>query len=148
MFLGIAYWMREVFKPLLYAALIAYLLYPLVHFLYTRIKIGRKLAANLVYFVTLTARIAFPATLIPVLTDELQTLVDGLLLLVDRIEALLARPFYVAGITFHLQASIPSFREAVTSFLTPLPQDAWRLIEATSTHTLWFLVILLARITS
>lgn len=140
-FVGIAYWMRAVFRPLLYAALIAYLLYPLVHFLHTRFKIRRKLAANLVYFVTLAALIALPATLIPVLADELQTLVDDLLLLVDQIESLLARPFYIAGITFHLQTLIPSFRETVTSFLTPLPQDAWRLIEATSTNALWFLVI-------
>lgn len=138
---AIGYWLRAVFKPLLLAALTAYLLYPLVHFLHTRFKMKRKLAANLVYFTSLAVLIALPATLIPVLADELQTIIDDLLLIVDQIEGLLARPFALFGVTFHLQALVPSFKESLTTFLTPLPQDAWRLIEATSKNALWFLVV-------
>lgn len=140
---GIAYWLRAVFKPLLLAALISYLLYPFVDVLHTHLKMKRKAAANLVYFVTLAVLIALPSTLIPVLADELQTLVNDLLLVVDQIEALLARPFYFFGLTFHLQALIPAFKDSLTSFLSPLPQDAWRLIETASTNALWFLVIVI-----
>ncbi len=138
---GIAYWLRAAFKPLLLAALIAYLLYPLVYVLHTRFRIRRKVAANLVYFITLAVLIALPATLVPVLADELQTLVDDLLRIVDQVGEVLAKPFFVLGITFHLQALVPAFKDTLTSFLTPLPQDAWHLLETTSTNALWFLVI-------
>lgn len=137
-----AYWARQMFVPLIVAGLIAYLLFPAVSFLHTRLHLKRELAANLVYFLALAILIALPATLIPVLASESETIVHDLLVTLDQLEALLAKPVTFFGITFHLHTLIPSLKDSLTGFLTPLPQNAWHLIEVTSKNALWLLIIL------
>ncbi|HVN17062.1 MAG TPA: hypothetical protein VMT73_15060, partial [Anaerolineales bacterium] len=52
------WYIRGVFEPLIIAALTAYFLSPAVNFLMARFKLGRKVAANIVYFSVLILLIA------------------------------------------------------------------------------------------
>ncbi len=56
--LGVLWYIREVFQPLMTAGLMAYFLSPAVNFLVMRARIRRKLAANLIYFTVLAILIA------------------------------------------------------------------------------------------
>jgi len=139
--LVVAWFAREMIAPLIVAGLIAYLLYPLIEFLCTRLKMRRKVASHLVYFVCLALMIAIPATLLPTLINELKIVVNDLLETLDQVEAYLVHPLTFGQITVHLEMLVPSLKNSVAGFLAPLPEDAWHLIETTSKGALWFLVI-------
>ncbi len=139
--LMVAWFIREMFAPLIMAGLIAYLLYPVIEFLCTRLKMHRKVASHLVYFVSLALIIAIPATLLPTLFNELKTVVNDLLATLDQVETYLSHPLAFGQITVHPEMLVPSLKSSLTGFLAPLPEDAWNLIATTSKGALWFLVI-------
>lgn len=139
--LVVAWFAREMIAPLIVAGLIAYLLYPLIEFLCTRLKMRRKVASHLVYFVCLALMIAIPATLLPTLINELKIVANDLLETLDQVEAYLVHPLTFGQVTVHLEMLVPSLKTSVAGFLAPLPEDAWYLIETTSKGALWFLVI-------
>jgi predicted PurR-regulated permease PerM len=139
-----AWYVREMFKPLILAGVIAYLLYPVVEFLSTRLKLRRKLASHLVYFLSLALALAVPGALLPILSSEAQTVTNDLMRTLDQIEFLLIHPLQFGQFTIHLESLIPEIKQSLSGLMTPLPEDAWRLIESTSRGALWFLVIIVA----
>ena len=75
-FAVLALWVvRDALQPLLIAALAAYFLSPAVLFLTQKLKMRRKVAANVVYFSVMAILIAIPFTVLPLLLDELQGIV-------------------------------------------------------------------------
>lgn len=140
----VAWRVRELFEPLILAGVIAYLLYPVVDFLRTRLRLKRRLAAHLVYFTALLLIIALPGSLLPLLSRQAAQVTTDLLHTLDQLEATLARPFTFGAITLHLEDLVPEFKRSFTSFLTPLPEDAWHLVESTSRSALWFLVVVVS----
>lgn len=132
---------REIFKPLITAGLIAYLLYPFVQLVHTRLKVSYKTASRLVYFLGLALMIAVPASLAPVLVRELNVVGQDLLKTLDEVELLLVKPIQIANLQLHLETFIPNLRVSLSDLLAPLPAEAFHLIETTSRGTLWFLVI-------
>jgi predicted PurR-regulated permease PerM len=137
----VAWYIRAIFPPLIIAGLIAYLLYPLVVFLQTRLRLRRKVAANIVYFVCLALMFAVPATLVPTLFNEATQVTADLNHMLNQVQDYLARPLVIAGISIHLEQLIPTLKASLTGLAAPLPQDAWRLIESTSRGALWLLII-------
>jgi predicted PurR-regulated permease PerM len=137
----VAWYIRTIFPPLIIAGLVAYLLYPLVEFMQARLRLRRKVAANIVYFVCLALMFAVPATLVPALFDEATTVTADLNHMLNQVQDYLAKPMVIAGISIHLEQLIPTLKVSLAGLAAPLPQDAWRLIESTSRGTLWLLVI-------
>ncbi len=135
---------REIFKPLITAGLIAYILYPFVQLLHTRFKLRQGAASRIVYFLGLGLMIAVPASLAPVLVREMNVVGQDLLKTLDELEAFLARPIVFATLQLHLEALIPNLRNSLGELLAPLPEEAFKLIETTSRGTLWFLVIVVS----
>src|SRR6185295_13323904 len=70
---GALWYIREIFQPLITAALIAYFLSPTINFVVDRFQFRRKTAANLVYFSSLTLFIGLLVSAVPLLFDELQS---------------------------------------------------------------------------
>lgn len=139
-----AWFVRHLFGPLILAGVIAYLLYPLVEFLQVRVRMKPKLASHLVFAVSLLLFFAIPGTLLPVLSGEMQTVANDLLEMLNRIEYLLLEPIQIGNIAIHLERLIPDLKQTFSTLLTPLPDDAWRLLESTSRGALWFLVVVAA----
>src|SRR5688572_27517812 len=101
--LALVLWqIRELFKPLITAGLIAYIFYPVVGLLHTRFKITRKTASRIVYFLILGLIITLPIIFAPTLSGELQEIVKDLVVLLDQVGLVLARPISVGGIDLHL----------------------------------------------
>ncbi|MBI4732932.1 MAG: AI-2E family transporter [Chloroflexi bacterium] len=136
-----AWFVREMFQPLLLAGVIAYLLFPVVEFLHTRLKLRRKLASHLVFFLSLASAIAIPSVLLPVLSSEAQTVTNDLMRTLDQVEFYLIHPLEFGQLTLHLESLVPELKQSLSGLMTPLPADAWRLIESTSRGALWLLVI-------
>lgn len=136
-----AWQMREIFQPLMLAALIAYFLSPAVSFLSARARLERRLAANLVYFAALALFITLPVTVLPALFDEFQSLINDLNRALDDLQVYLSEPRRVGNLSFYLGSLLPALRAPVSGVIVPEPEDALRLLETTSRNFLWFLVV-------
>jgi len=136
------WYIRGVFEPLIIAALTAYFLSPAVNFLMARFKLGRKVAANIVYFSVLILLIAIPFTVLPDLLDEIQGIVKDVNRTLDGLQQMLQQPIQLGGFPIYLSNLIPAVRDPFGTGFVPGPQDALRLIEVVSRNFLWTLVIL------
>jgi predicted PurR-regulated permease PerM len=144
-FLVFVVWqIREIFAPLISAGLIAYIFYPLVELFRRWFKWSQGVASRTVYFFSLALMIAMPVALAPTLVRELDTVVNDLLKTVDQVELLLIKPIVIANFQLNLNTLIPDLRNSLTTLLSVLPADAFKLLETTSRGTLWFLVIIIS----
>lgn len=140
---GLLVWqVRQMLPPLIGALLIAYLLYPFVELLHQRLHLNRRLAANLVYFVTLAVIVAVPASLLPVLDRELRMVANDLLVTLNSLEITFSRPIQVGMFTINLSRLIPGLLEQAAGLTAPVVSDPLALLESTSRGTLWTLVVL------
>jgi len=140
----IGWQIREIFKPIITAGLIAYIFYPFVQLLCRRFRISQALASRIVYFISLSLMITVPVLLAPTLVIELKVVATDLLKTLEEAQVVLSQPIQLAGIQLRLEALIPSMKSSLTGLLAPLPADALQLLETTSRGTLWFLVIIVS----
>jgi predicted PurR-regulated permease PerM len=99
-------------------------------------------AANVVYFVVIILLIALPSTILPLLFDEFQNIVQDLYKALDEFQALLSNPISIGSSNIYLSSMIPAIRNALNTGYVPKPQDALNILEAASRNFLWLLVIL------
>ncbi len=141
---AVLWYVREVIRPLITAALIAYLLSPLVNLLTERLRLSRKLAANVVFFVAVILLVSIPAVVIPTVFDDANTVIADLSRLFNNLESTLNQPAQIFGVHVYLGAIIPNIRSNVTGRLNPQPGQALQLLQTTSRGFLWFLVIMVS----
>lgn len=139
--LATLWYVREIFQPLITAALIAYFLSPAVNFVVVRFRLRRKTAANLVYFLSLAVIIALLVSAVPLLFDELQAVTNDLTVALNELETALQKPIMIGSLPFQFGTLVPALRHTVTGFTIPNAQDAVRILQVTSRNFLWFLVI-------
>ena len=137
----VGWYIRELYQPLIIAGLIAYILMPAVNFLKNRLRMGHKLAVSLVYTISLALFLAVPATFVPILLSDLETVAGYLVDIVDQIQAFLSQPFQLGTIEIYPEAYIPNIGDTLLAAISRLPENAFHLIESTSRNFLWFLVI-------
>jgi len=135
---------REIFKPLIIAAIIAYVFYPVTDALHRRTRIPRKVVSNLVYFLSIALIIAIPVIFAPTLFLELKEVGTALLTKLDEIGLLLNQPVSVAGLTLHLDTLVPNIKTSLENLLASLPANVMKVIASTSRGSLWFLVIVIS----
>jgi predicted PurR-regulated permease PerM len=104
----------------------------------------RTAAVNLVYFSTVILLIGLPSTLLPIFADEAQIVVQDLLDLTNQLGQTFSGPIRFFGLTFHLEEWGRSIFQVQNTVLSPLPEEALKLLETTSVGVLWFLVILVS----
>jgi len=139
---AVLWYIREIFKPLVTAALIAYFLSPAVNFIVVRWHFRRRTAANLVYFMSFALFITTLVTAVPILFDELQSVTADLTLGLSDLEFALQGVVMIGGIPFRFGTLIPALRESLSSMIVADPTNALRILEVTSKNFLWLLVIL------
>jgi predicted PurR-regulated permease PerM len=142
--LAAIWYIREIFQPLLSAALIAYFLSPAVNFLTTRFHLQRKLAANLVYFLVLALLIALPIIILPIVLGEIQGILSDFDRALDGLQFALQEPVRIGNMRIYLSGLLSSLRQNMNSGIVPRPEDAIRILEITSRNFLWLLVILVS----
>src|SRR5512141_1179692 len=126
------------------AAFVAYLINPAVVYLTNRTRMGRVAAVNLVFFSTVLLLLGLPSTLLPIFADEVQIVIQDLLDLTNQLSQRFSGPIRFFGLTFHLEEWGRSIFQAQNAVLSPLPEEALKLLETTSVGVLWFLVILVS----
>lgn len=126
------------------AAFVAYLISPAVVFLMERTKLSRTAAVNIIYFAALIVLVGIPATLTPIFFDEIQLVAQDLLELSQELSGFLLEPIRIGGLELHLEQVGESLAHFQENMLTPLPEEALELLEATSVNVLWLLIILVS----
>ncbi len=133
---------RDAVINLVVAAFVAYLINPVVGYLSTQAHMKRSSAVNIVYFSAVILLVGVPATLTPIFYDEFKFVIEDLLNLSNQISAMLSQPVRFGSLVFHLEEWARSISQVQTTVLTPLPEEALKLLETTSVGVLWFLIIL------
>jgi len=140
--LGLLWYARELISPLIFAALLAYVLNPAVDVLTRQTRLSRRASVLLVYWTSLALVIVTLGVLIPALLGEARTLAIDLQRIVAQLRIILARPVLIFGWVFRLDRLLPDLTELSIGSLTPFPESILRLIESTSRNLAWVLVIL------
>lgn len=135
---------REAVMMLIVAGFIAYLISPAVNFVKEKTKWSRKAAVNVVYFTMLIVLVGAPASLTPIFFNEIKLVAHDVLELSRDFSDFLSKPIRIGGMEFHLEQAGENLAHIQDSILTPLPEEALRLLEATSVNMLWVLIILAA----
>src|SRR5215211_7165838 len=124
LFIAALWYIREIFQPLITAALIAYFLSPAVSFVVARLRFRRKTAANLVYFLSLTCFVGLLVSAVPLLFDELQGVANDLTVALNGLETALQKPIIIGSLPFEFGTLIPAIRQTVSTMTIPNPEDA------------------------
>lgn len=138
---ALAWYMRAMFPPLIIAGLLAYIMSPAVDWLQRRAHWSKKVAVNVTYFVSLAALLAIPATIVPVLLNEAQTLVVDLEDFPTQVQTFLATPLKFAGVQLDLNRFVPNVSTNLSTWIAPLPGTALRVLESTSRNILMVLLV-------
>ena len=123
LFIAALWYVREIFQPLIAAALIAYFLSPAVSFVVTRFHLKRKSAANLIYFLSLTCFVGLLVSAVPLLFDELKSVSNDLTVALNGLEVALQKPVMIGNVPFQFGALIPALRQTVSAMAIPAPAD-------------------------
>lgn len=140
---GILIWLgRELIAPLIIASLLAYVLNPIVDFLSQRTKLSRSLVVTIAFVIGITTIFGIPALLLPTLLAEFQGLIFDLQSMLSRAQEALSTPVIISPWEFHLDQLLPELPSLFSNSLTVLTENAFHLLEAITTNTIWVLVIL------
>lgn len=139
---GFVYYAREAIQPLVISAFIAYLINPAAVFLAERTRLSRRAAVTIVYFTAILLLFAVPATVTPFFLDELTGVGQDLFDLLRQFQAALAEPLIFMGMSLDLNEVGQGLGGLESLLITPLPEDAFWILESTSRGTIWFLVII------
>lgn len=143
LFVWLLWYIREIFRPLLAAALISYFLSPGVSFLITRFHMRRKPAAAIVYVSTLAGLIIFSVTIVPVMFKQMKSISEDFQSALAGVESLLSAPFQLGNLSLDLRLLAPALHTMFNGgAIAPQLQQALQFLQVTSRGFLWTLMIL------
>ncbi|HEY9152485.1 MAG TPA: AI-2E family transporter [Anaerolineales bacterium] len=140
----VGYEARDLIRPLIFAGVIAYLLYPFVSILQRRFHLKRKPASNIVYFASLAVMVALPIVLVPILSRQTAEITADLQVTMAQAEQYLAAPIIIAGSAFDLGAMLSQYKFSLGSLFTPVTKDPLLLIRNTTRSTLLGVIVIVS----
>lgn len=138
---ALGWYARAIFQPLIVAGLLAYLLNPAVNRLKRWTRWSHQIAVNVVYFVSLAFLLAIPATLVPVLLNQVETLAVDLEDFPNQLQTFLSQSIHILGYQFSLSRYLPDLGQSLANWIAPLPGTAFQILETTSRNVLWIILI-------
>ncbi len=135
------YQIRELFRPLILAGVIAYLFYPMVALIQRRFNLKRKTASRIVYFVSLAVMIVLPIILVPILLRQTSEITQDMQQTLADAQQYLTTPINIGGIPINLGGMIAQYKDSLSNPFSSIPQNAVLFIRNTSRSTLWALII-------
>lgn len=123
------------------AALLAFLLNPIVVILMRRLRLKRSLAAALVYFLILIVLASIPAILGTLAISQLQHLSENFQLVLTEIQKWLTQPILIFGFDISPRNLIQEFGQSAGSALTNITGNPFGIISGITTNFLWILLV-------
>lgn len=142
-FVAAVLWLfRGVLSTLVISALIAYVLSPIVDFLIRRSRLTRPVSVFVVYLVAILIIAAIPATITPVVVNQVQGMNIDIPTLVERYDELVASPIYFMQWTFYPDQILPTIPKVPSNYINPLAESSLHFVEIVSKNLLWVMVAL------
>ena len=140
--LGLAavWYFRAAIGPLAVAALIAYVMSPMVDYLEARTRLSHTGSVLLVYFITLLILLAIPAILTPIIYNQIQSMNLDVAAMIRAYDEFVDAPIYILQWTFHPRQILPLIPETPANLLNPLAEFTLHAFETISTNVIWVLV--------
>ena len=126
------------------AALIAYLLNPLVHFVMRRFRLRRSISALVVYVILLLIAASLPALLGTVAYGMFQRWGDGLQAVLQESEKWLYRPIIILGFDISPRTMLLSLQNSLGSAVGGLPGGSMGILSGITTNVLWGFTIVVS----
>lgn len=140
-------WIAYVAMPLLLsiglAALLAYLLEPLVNRLVQRTRLSRAGAAAVVFLLVLVALLGIPIGVGTAVVNQIDDLSTDLLAAINQIEVWLFQPVTILGFQFNAQNYLDEFNQMVGDVLNTLPGGSFNVLANVTTNLLWGTLVLI-----
>jgi predicted PurR-regulated permease PerM len=140
---GVVWYIRTALGPLVIAALLAYLLNPIINFLEGR-RLPHSLATTLVLLVTLGLLGGLISFMVPVLVREFQVLILDLENVLASLQDVLDKPVQILEWRIDLAYLVPDPVEWLAESAQGITENAFHLIEVVTENLLWLLVIFVA----
>lgn len=133
---------RDLFEALAIAALLAFILNPIVTLVNTKAKVSRNWTVLLVYLLSLAILVGLGIIFVPVIPEQTTRLATELQVIIDQIQRdYLSRPINFLTLELSLAPLLPDTSE-ITSEDIVRPDIILNAIQATTTNVGWLLVIL------
>jgi predicted PurR-regulated permease PerM len=129
------------FEALLIAALLAFLLDPLVRFCMRKLHLRRAFAAALVYFVLLILVASIPAALGTLAVNQVLRLNENLQVVVKAIQEWLSQPWVLFGFDLSPRNLIQQFGQSAAGALTSVTGNSLSILGGLTTNFLWILLV-------
>ena len=126
------------------AALIAYLLNPIVHFVMRRFRMRRSFSALLVYIILILIVASLPALLGTVAYSLFQRWGDSLRAVVQESEKWIYRPIIILGFDISPRTLLLGLQNSLGSALAGLPGGSMGILSGITTNVLWGFTIVIS----
>ncbi len=126
------------------AALIAYLLNPLVHYIMRRTRLSRTLATLVVYLILLVIIASLPATLGALAFGQFRNFRLNLSEAVREIQIWISQPIYILGYRLSPQSLVDNITQTIGRALTAIPGGSLNVLAGITTNLLWGVVIIIS----
>ncbi len=136
--------LQPLISSLVVAALLAYVLHPLVNIITRQTRLSHKTAVALVYFLFLLLLAAIPAILTPVVIVQTKEFVPDFEFLSKQVNRLSEQSLTFSNFTFSLDTVITDLETSVTQAIAEIATNLGLVLADISTNFLWGLIVLVS----
>lgn len=140
----LTWFFSDMIKPLVIAALIAYVLNPVVDFLADRTRLSRPAMATIVFLFGLIVVGILPAIMLPRLLSEVRILTADFQNILAQSQDIVSQPIFIFDQELHLKQLIPDFTEMFSTSILAISENIFHFVETVTKNLLWILIILAA----
>ncbi|HEY69772.1 MAG TPA: AI-2E family transporter [Anaerolineae bacterium] len=140
--LYLLYRFRAVIAPLVIAAILAFLLNPIVTFLVSKLRIRRGWATAIVYIVLIGLLSLLPILLVPELVDQITRLGSNFESIIQDVEGFLGREISIGSYVINVAQIIENLIEAFRGLMEPLFGQTLGIAVDVITSMVWFIFIM------
>jgi len=139
-------WLITTLQPLIssfvVAALLAYVLHPLVNIIIARTRFSHSAAVNIVYILFLLVLGAIPAMLVPVILEQTKGLSPDFEFMASQLQAFTEKPLAVGPLSLSLETLVSDLTSSIAQTFGDLATNFAYVLAGISTNFLWILVIM------
>lgn len=142
--IGVLWYFRAVINPLVIAAIMAYITYPMVRFLSARTRLSHGVAVVVVYILTILIIAAAPAIITPIIVGRVRLFTVNFESLATHYAELRATPIHVMGWVLYPQEFLPDMPQISTDMLSPIAESVFAVVGAVTKNVIWVIVMMIS----
>ncbi len=139
-------WLIATLQPLIsslvVAALLAYILHPLVNVIISHTRFSHTAAVNIVYMLFLLLLGAVPAMLVPVILEQTKGLSPDFEYMAGQLQLFTERPLIIGPLTLSLETIVADLSTSIARTFGDIATNFAYVLAGISTNFLWILVIM------